>query len=105
MFRFQKTLETQRLKLRKWLNIDVTKLYHLAKDKDIGINCGWRPHTSIYYSSLVLKSTYLDKYHYAITLKDTNELIGNISLIPNKHNKSKIKMLNNEIYYYLYRVQ
>ena len=73
-------METDRLLLRPWSIEDYEQLYKLAKDKEVGPDCGWNPHKDETESKLVLKNVLMVPYTYAIVLKDTNEVIGNISL-------------------------
>ena len=76
-----KTLETKRLLLRPWDIEDVNILYEYAKDFRVGPPCGWLPHKNIEYSALILKNVLSKPYTYAITLKETNQIIGNISIM------------------------
>ena len=54
-------METKRCVLRHWKIEDAPRLYDLAKDPDIGPRAGWLPH--------------------AVVLKETEEIIGCISLM------------------------
>ena len=85
-------METQRLKLRPWSQDDYLQLYKLASDKDVGPDCGWYPHKDINESQTVLKDILMSEGTYAIVLKETNEVIGNISLYDSEfceNNKQK----------------
>ena len=73
-------LETERLLLRPWTHEDLSSLYQYGKDARIGPLCGWIPHKNIEHSEMILNKILMVPYTYAITLKTTNEVIGNISL-------------------------
>ncbi len=75
-------LETERLILRPWKKEDLQSLYELAKDPHIGPPCGWNPHKDIKESEAVLEDILMNDYTFALVLKETGEVIGNISLMP-----------------------
>jgi len=76
------TFETERLILRPWNMGDVDILYELAKDPHVGPPCGWNPHENIKESKEVLEDILINDYTFAVVLKETGELIGDISLMP-----------------------
>lgn len=75
-------LNTQRLLLRPWVREDTPALYDLARDAEIGPNCGWNPHKSMEESDEILRKVLMNRYTWAIVLKETGEVIGDISLMP-----------------------
>ncbi len=75
-------LTTKRLLLRPWQESDVDALFELAKDPDVGPDAGWLPHQSIDDSQQVLTTLLMNSYTWAIVLKETGEVIGDISLMP-----------------------
>lgn len=75
-----RVLESERLILRPWKQEDLFVLYQYAKDPNVGPMCGWTPHKNIEESEIILNKILMVPYTYAITLKTTNEVIGNISL-------------------------
>ncbi len=75
-------LTTPRLILRPWEVGDTEALYNLAKDPEVGPDCGWPPHKSLEVSQYVLKNVLMNTYTWAIVLKATGEVIGDISLMP-----------------------
>lgn len=75
-------LETKRLVLRLWKKEDANVLYELARDVHVGPPCGWEPHKSLRESKGILRDVLINDYTYAIVLRETNEVIGNISLMP-----------------------
>lgn len=74
--------ETDRLILRLWEKEDAERLYELAKDSHVGPPCGWTPHKDIKESKAVLRDILINEYTFAIVLKATEEVIGNISIMP-----------------------
>ncbi len=75
-------LQTERLILRPWNDGDADTLYQLAKDPEVGPDCGWPPHKTLEVSQHVLKNMLMNSYTWAIVLKESGEVIGNISLMP-----------------------
>ncbi len=73
-------LETDRLILRAWKRDDAEALYKLASDPDVALMCGWKPHRSVNESESIIYLTMSGPYDFAIVLKETGEVIGNISL-------------------------
>ena len=73
-------LESKRLRLRPWKITDGDILYDLAKDPEVGIPCGWQPHTRPMESQIILEDVLMNDETYAIVLKETNQVIGNIAL-------------------------
>ena len=74
-------METKRCLLRHWKVEDALRLYDLAKDPDIGPRAGWPPHQSVEESKEIIKNVFNFPETYAIVLKETNEIIGCISLM------------------------
>lgn len=75
-------LETERLILRPWELEDAEALYELAKDTEVGPACGWPPHTSVDESRSILEKVLMNDYTYAIVLKESGQIIGDISRMP-----------------------
>lgn len=74
--------ETERLILRPWRTEDLECLYELAKDVHVGPPCGWSPHIDMEESKGVLEDILMNDYTFALVLKETNQVIGDISLMP-----------------------
>lgn len=74
-------METKRCLLRHWKIEDASQLYDLAKDPDIGPRAGWLPHKSVEESKEIIKNVFAFPETYAIVLKETNKIIGCISLM------------------------
>ncbi len=82
-------METKRLLLRPWNKDDYKQLYKLASNKDVGPDCGWYPHKDEEESKFVLNNILMVEDTYAIVLKDTNDVIGNISLYDSEFCENK----------------
>ncbi len=82
-------METERLTLRPWRESDYIQLYELAKDSQVGPDCGWHPHKDIKESKTILKNILMSEGTYAIVLKETNTVIGNISLYDSEYCENK----------------
>lgn len=76
------TLETKRLYLRPWEEGDEEALYQLAKDPEVGPDCGWKPHKDREESRYVLRRLLMNQYTWAIVEKDSGNVVGDISLMP-----------------------
>lgn len=74
-------LFSTRLALRPWADADAPALFELARDPRIGTAAGWPPHTSEEQSLDVLRNVLRGPEQYAITLRESGELIGAIGPI------------------------
>ncbi len=70
---------TDRLILRPWQQEDAPWLYSLAQDPEIGPLCGWNPHKSEDESRQVI-DILRQPGTWCVTLRDTGEILGAISL-------------------------
>ena len=76
-------IETERLRLTSWQNTeeDAQGLFLWASRPNVGPNAGWKPHASLEESRKILREMFIPGGDgYAIRLKDTDEIIGNISV-------------------------
>lgn len=78
-------LETERLILRGWLLDDLDDLYEYAKNADVGVMQGWKPHESKDESLAVLNDFIADDENWAIMLKENNKVIGSIKTSPDEN--------------------
>lgn len=78
-------LETERLILRRWEDIDAESLYEYAKDPDVGPIAGWPAHQSVEESRDVIRNVFNGREAYAVCLKTDNKAIGTIELKLNGH--------------------
>lgn len=74
-------LETERLLLRPWSEDDAPECYQMAKDPRVGPIAGWPVHTSVENSREIIRRFLIAEETYAITLKETHQLIGSIALM------------------------
>lgn len=70
---------TKRLLLRPWCDADANALYEYAKDPEIGLSAGWRPHESVEQSLQIIRDVFSAPETYAVCLKDGTP-IGSIGL-------------------------
>lgn len=75
-----KILVTKRLILRPLKQTDLIAFHAYAKKDAIGPNAGWAPHTSLKESEKFLKLLIKEQEVWAITFKESDELIGTIGL-------------------------
>lgn len=87
-------LETKRLILRPWDIADAQALYEYAKDPQVGPMAGWPVHTSVENSREIIKTVLSAPETYAVVLKETNEPVGSIGLMPGQ--KSNIGLPEDE---------
>lgn len=77
------TIETERLILRKWHLNDAEALFKYASDKRVSELALWPCHTSVEMSRDVIEHVFAtNPYSFAMVLKETNEPIGCIGLVP-----------------------
>lgn len=75
-----KTLETERLIIRKFRQEDLNDFYEYAKNPNVGPNAGWCPHESIEDSAEILKIFIEGDEVWAIIDKQMGKVIGSIGL-------------------------
>ncbi|MCD8204895.1 MAG: GNAT family N-acetyltransferase [Coprobacillus sp.] len=72
--------ETDRLILRKWSEDDAERLFLLVSDPDVYQGCGWPRHENVEQARRMIKDTLLGDGNWAIVLKESGELIGEVEL-------------------------
>jgi len=75
-------METERLILRPWTEADAEELFLLARDEHVEPPCGWNPHKDLEESKTVLKNLLMNDFTFAIELKSTGKVIGDIAVMP-----------------------
>ncbi len=75
-----KTLETDRLILRKYTENDLDDLFEFAKSPNVGPNAGWPPHKTKEDSEKILKMFIEKDEVWAIVEKKSNKVIGSFGL-------------------------
>ena len=73
-------LETDRLIIREWKEIDLEDFYEYAKVDGVGQMAGWKPHTSIQESKTILEMFIKEKHTFALEQKDNHKVIGSLGL-------------------------
>ena len=75
-----KTLETKRLILRPFKMSDLEDLYEYASVEGVGEMAGWKHHSSITESNIILQNFISKGDVYAIEYKDNHKVIGSVGL-------------------------
>lgn len=77
------SIQTERLTLRKWHQNDAEALYKYASDGRVSEMALWPRHTSVDMSRRVITDFFMpNPFNFAMVLKDTDEPIGCIGLVP-----------------------
>jgi len=74
-----KTIETERLTLRKWLLEDLDDFYEYARNPNVGPMAGWEPHSDKSVTLNILKSN-IESDNWAIVCKENNKVIGSLKI-------------------------
>jgi RimJ/RimL family protein N-acetyltransferase len=90
-------LLTDRLLLRPWRESDAAALYELASDPLVGPSAGWPAHTSEEDSALVIRDVLAKDDNYAITLRETGELIGCVGLIMPSEQRNSAQIADEDV--------
>lgn len=88
-------IETERLILRPFQESDAAAVYACCRNPKLGDNAGWQPHESLEESQEILHSVFIGQENvWAITLKETKELVGSVGLLPDpKRENPLVSML------------
>ena len=74
------TLETERLYLRMWNKKDAPALFEYAKNPNVGPWAGWKPHSDVAESKMIIEAVFLANMTWAITEIKTGRVIGSVAL-------------------------
>ncbi len=74
-------LNTPRIMLRGWQLSDLADFYNYAKIEGVGEMAGWQHHSSIDITKNILDDFIKHKNVFAIVLKETNQVIGSLSVV------------------------
>lgn len=89
-----KTLETERLILRKWQKSDACDLFDIMKNTSVLMG-GWEPHLNIDTTVKVLDEYIESDERWAVTIKNSGKVIGSIRVYPdNNRGKFYAKSIN-----------
>jgi len=80
-----RTIETERLILRKWQLEDLDDFYEYAQNPNVGPMSGWEPHSSKEMSLNVLKCYIEHDERWAIELKGNGKVIGSVKVCPDEN--------------------
>lgn len=94
-------IETERLILRPFSEKDAKSLYKYAKDPKVGPIAGWPVHTSEQNSLEIIRNVLSADETYAVCLKEDNEAIGSIGLIPPAQTHTAVKDDEIEVGYWI----
>lgn len=89
------TLHTERLLLRPFFESDAEQFFISCQNPNLGNNAGWKPHETFEESLTILQTVFIGQENiWAITLKDTQQLIGSIGIVPDpKRENPQTRML------------
>ena len=74
-------ISSERIIIRPWGIEDAEDLYQYAKNPKIGPSAGWPPHKSVEESKYIIQELLSCWGFFAIVLKETNKVIGCISIL------------------------
>lgn len=95
-------IETGRLFLRPWCEADSEALYKYASDSRVSEQALWPCHTSVEMSRRVIRDIFAPNPHcFAIVLKETNEPIGCIGLVPDGAEHHSVSQAEREAGYWI----
>lgn len=78
------TLESERLILRGFTELDTDDLFRYAADPDVGPRAGWKPHASRAESLAIVRMFVNDDNVWAIERKSDHRVIGSLGLHADK---------------------
>ena len=89
------SFETERLLIRPFRENDAETFFACCQNPNLGNNAGWAPHKSIEESREILQNVFIGQEDiWAMTLKDTRQLIGSIGIVPDpKRENPQVRML------------
>ena len=96
-------METNRIRLRPWLDSDAETLYKYASDPEVGPRAGWLPHKSVEESREIIRTIFNNDRTWAIELKETGEAIGCIGYFIYGESNIEIAANDAEIGYWVAR--
>lgn len=88
-------LETERLLFRPFRESDAEAVFAFCQNPKLGNNAGWAPHRTVEESHEILRKVFMGQESiWAITLRDSGEIVGTAGLIPDpKRQNSGVRML------------
>lgn len=92
---------TKRILLRPWAIEDAEDLYQYAKNPKIGTSAGWPPHKNVEESKYIIRELLSCWGFFAIVLKETNKVIGCISILIGEASNFEIGQEEGELTFWL----
>lgn len=88
-------METERLLIRPFQENDAEAVFACCQNPNLGNNAGWTPHKNIEESRKIIRDVFMGPHPvWAMTLKDTRQLIGCVGIIPDpKRENPGVRML------------
>lgn len=82
-------IRTSRLLLRPLTEADAPAVYAYARDPDVGLNAGWKPHQSLLETRALMQAVFLGRRTvWGIIRSGDRRLIGSIGLTPDRSRKN-----------------
>lgn len=98
------SIETPRLVLRHWQDSDAEALFKYASDPEVSTPAQWPCHTSVEMSRMVIKEVFApNPLCFAIVLRQTNEAVGCIGLVPQGEENFPPEAEEREVGYWICR--
>lgn len=94
-------LETKRLLLRPWQELDAEDLYRYASDPQVGPIAGWPVHTSVENSLEIIKGVLSQPETYAVVLKEKGHAVGSVGLMIGGDSNLELSETEAEIGYWI----
>lgn len=95
-------IETPRMILRRWQEDDADALYRYASDEAVSRMALWPRHTSVDMSREVIEKIFMPNPHlFAIVLRDCDEPVGCIGLVPEGMENYKVHAGEREAGYWI----
>lgn len=92
---------TERLVLRPFRESDAPALFECAKDERVGPIAGWPVHKSVEESLMVIRTIFIGREAYAVTLKGEDRVIGVVGLLVGKESNFSIADNEAELAYWI----
>lgn len=95
-------IETRRLILRPWRPEDAEALFKYASDSRVSELALWPTHTSADMSRMVIEEIFMpNPFSFAMVLKETDEPVGCIGLVPQGYEHYVVSTNEREVGYWI----
>ena len=96
-------METERIILRPWRELDAESLFKYASDPELGPRAGWLPHKSVEESREIIRTIFSAEGMWAVELRETHEAIGCVGYLPSSSSNLAIEENQCEVGYWIGR--